>query len=162
VIFKRIGEGRPYPDHGRSFKEWAEVAPREQWSDTEASLGKLKVSLPMPQVREWNSGEDYEPRAETDFRRHLDDWNRQIRETQTGRRAHLDKWNQLTPTYKSIVRIACDQANIWMTAKYDALNPLALKKLIEPPAANRKLAGTIKSGAGPPAAWRPAVPSRKA
>jgi len=29
VIFKRIGEGRPYPDHGRSFKEWAEVAPRQ-------------------------------------------------------------------------------------------------------------------------------------
>ena len=29
MIFKRIGEGRPYPDHGRSFKEWAEVAPRQ-------------------------------------------------------------------------------------------------------------------------------------
>jgi Arc/MetJ family transcription regulator len=29
VIFKRIGEGRPYPDHGRTFKEWAEVAPRQ-------------------------------------------------------------------------------------------------------------------------------------
>ena len=29
MIFKRIGEGRPYPDHGRSFREWAEVAPRQ-------------------------------------------------------------------------------------------------------------------------------------
>ena len=29
MIFKRIGEGRPYPDHGRTFKEWAEVAPRQ-------------------------------------------------------------------------------------------------------------------------------------
>ncbi|MFL4978863.1 MAG: TRAP transporter substrate-binding protein, partial [Xanthobacteraceae bacterium] len=39
---------------------------------------------------------------------------------------NIDKWNQLTPTYKSIVRTACDQANVWMTAKYDALNPGAV------------------------------------
>jgi Arc/MetJ family transcription regulator len=29
VIFKRIGDGRPYPDHGRSSRGWAEVAPRQ-------------------------------------------------------------------------------------------------------------------------------------
>jgi hypothetical protein len=29
VIFKRIGSGRPYPDHGRTnTREWADVAPR--------------------------------------------------------------------------------------------------------------------------------------
>jgi Arc/MetJ family transcription regulator len=29
VIFKRIGNGRPYPDHGRtSTRQWADVAPR--------------------------------------------------------------------------------------------------------------------------------------
>ena len=50
----------------------------------------------MPQVREWSTGEDHDPRAEADFRRHLDDWDRQVREIQAGRRAHLDKWNQLT------------------------------------------------------------------
>ena len=29
VIFKRIGEGRPYPDHGRTHRAWAEVSPRQ-------------------------------------------------------------------------------------------------------------------------------------
>jgi Arc/MetJ family transcription regulator len=29
VIFKRIGNGRPYPDHGREgTRQWADVAPR--------------------------------------------------------------------------------------------------------------------------------------
>jgi Arc/MetJ family transcription regulator len=28
VIFKQVGEGRPYPDHARSTREWAEVPPR--------------------------------------------------------------------------------------------------------------------------------------
>jgi TRAP-type mannitol/chloroaromatic compound transport system substrate-binding protein len=43
---------------------------------------------------------------------------------------NLNKWNALTPTYKSIVRMAADMANLWMVAKYDAVNPPALKKLI--------------------------------
>jgi len=43
---------------------------------------------------------------------------------------NLNKWNELTPTYKSIVRAACDQANVWMTAKYDAVNPGALRRLV--------------------------------
>jgi Arc/MetJ family transcription regulator len=29
VIFKRVGEGRPYPDHELSSKEWANVPPRQ-------------------------------------------------------------------------------------------------------------------------------------
>ncbi|HEY3737231.1 MAG TPA: type II toxin-antitoxin system VapB family antitoxin [Jatrophihabitans sp.] len=28
MIFKRVGEGRPYPDHGLSGRDWANVAPR--------------------------------------------------------------------------------------------------------------------------------------
>lgn len=29
MIFKRVGEGRPYPDHGRhSARDWADVPPR--------------------------------------------------------------------------------------------------------------------------------------
>jgi Arc/MetJ family transcription regulator len=28
VIFKRVGDGRPYPDHGLSQKEWAALPPR--------------------------------------------------------------------------------------------------------------------------------------
>lgn len=29
VIFKRVGEGRPYPDHGLTAKDWAAVPPRQ-------------------------------------------------------------------------------------------------------------------------------------
>lgn len=29
VIFKRVGEGRPYPDHGLSPGSWASVPPRQ-------------------------------------------------------------------------------------------------------------------------------------
>lgn len=28
MIFKRVGDGRPYPDHGLSMKEWAVLPPR--------------------------------------------------------------------------------------------------------------------------------------
>jgi TRAP-type mannitol/chloroaromatic compound transport system substrate-binding protein len=43
---------------------------------------------------------------------------------------NIDKWNSLSPTYKSIVRSASTVANEWMTAKYDASNPAALKRLV--------------------------------
>jgi len=29
VIFKRVGDGRPYPDHGLTSRGWAEVPPRQ-------------------------------------------------------------------------------------------------------------------------------------
>jgi Arc/MetJ family transcription regulator len=29
VIFKRVGESRPYPDHGLSDRGWAKVPPRQ-------------------------------------------------------------------------------------------------------------------------------------
>jgi Arc/MetJ family transcription regulator len=29
VIFKRVGDGRPYPDHGLSPREWASLPPRQ-------------------------------------------------------------------------------------------------------------------------------------
>jgi Arc/MetJ family transcription regulator len=29
VIFKRVGEERPYPPHGLSLREWAEIPPRQ-------------------------------------------------------------------------------------------------------------------------------------
>jgi Arc/MetJ family transcription regulator len=29
VIFKRVSDGRPYPDHGLSAREWAQVAPSQ-------------------------------------------------------------------------------------------------------------------------------------
>jgi TRAP-type mannitol/chloroaromatic compound transport system substrate-binding protein len=41
-----------------------------------------------------------------------------------------EKWNSLPAAYKSIVRTAADATNVWMTAKYDAQNPQALKRLL--------------------------------
>ncbi len=29
MIFKRIGDGRPYPDHGKRHSEWAQIPPRQ-------------------------------------------------------------------------------------------------------------------------------------
>ena len=43
---------------------------------------------------------------------------------------NVDKWNQLPPIYKSIVRTASSLANEQMQAKYDAVNPAALKRLV--------------------------------
>ncbi len=43
---------------------------------------------------------------------------------------NLDKWNALPPAYKSIVKTASTMANEWMLAKYDSVNPAALKSLL--------------------------------
>jgi TRAP-type mannitol/chloroaromatic compound transport system substrate-binding protein len=43
---------------------------------------------------------------------------------------NLEKWNSLSPAYRSIVRTASSVANEWMVAKYDAVNPPALKKML--------------------------------
>ena len=43
---------------------------------------------------------------------------------------NIEKWNQLPPIYKSIVRTASSLANEQMQAKYDAVNPAALKRLV--------------------------------
>jgi TRAP-type mannitol/chloroaromatic compound transport system substrate-binding protein len=43
---------------------------------------------------------------------------------------NIDKWNSLTPTYKSVVRAASALAHTWMQAKYDAVNPGALRRLL--------------------------------
>jgi Arc/MetJ family transcription regulator len=29
VIFKRVGDGRPYPDHGATLREWSALPPRQ-------------------------------------------------------------------------------------------------------------------------------------
>jgi TRAP-type mannitol/chloroaromatic compound transport system substrate-binding protein len=43
---------------------------------------------------------------------------------------NLDKWNSLPKNYQAVLAAACEYANIWMMAKYDALNPPALKRLV--------------------------------
>jgi len=43
---------------------------------------------------------------------------------------NVDKWNSLPKNYQQIVRSASDTANVTMTAKYDAENPAAIKRLL--------------------------------
>ena len=44
--------------------------------------------------------------------------------------ANLDQWHVLPKSYQAILARACDAANVWMLAKYDAVNPPALKRLL--------------------------------
>ena len=43
---------------------------------------------------------------------------------------NIKAWEDLPKDYQAILEAACDEANIDMLAKYDALNPPALKRLI--------------------------------
>jgi len=40
------------------------------------------------------------------------------------------KWNELPKAYQAAIMAACGEANVWMQAKYDALNPQALRRLV--------------------------------
>ena len=40
------------------------------------------------------------------------------------------KWNELPKPYQAALTAACGEATVWMTAKYDAQNPPALRRLI--------------------------------
>jgi TRAP-type mannitol/chloroaromatic compound transport system substrate-binding protein len=43
---------------------------------------------------------------------------------------NLDKWNALPKFYQSVLEQAGHYANNWMMAKYDTVNPMALRKLL--------------------------------
>ncbi len=43
---------------------------------------------------------------------------------------NLQKWAELPPAYQSMLQVASVEANQWMSAKYDAVNPPALKRLV--------------------------------
>jgi TRAP-type mannitol/chloroaromatic compound transport system substrate-binding protein len=43
---------------------------------------------------------------------------------------NIKAWDALPAEYKAILEAACAEANVWMMAKYDALNPEALKRLL--------------------------------
>jgi TRAP-type mannitol/chloroaromatic compound transport system substrate-binding protein len=42
---------------------------------------------------------------------------------------NIDKWNELPAAYQTVVRSAAAYADIYMVARYDALNPAALRRL---------------------------------
>ena len=52
MIFKRVGAGRPYPDHGLSARDWANVAPRNVRLD---ELVTTKRELGLDQLLEQDS-----------------------------------------------------------------------------------------------------------
>jgi TRAP-type mannitol/chloroaromatic compound transport system substrate-binding protein len=43
---------------------------------------------------------------------------------------NLEKWNALPKSYQTILQTACQHANVWVQGKYDAQNPIALKRLV--------------------------------
>ncbi|MBM3343292.1 MAG: ABC transporter substrate-binding protein [Betaproteobacteria bacterium] len=43
---------------------------------------------------------------------------------------NIKEYNALPAEYKNILESACHEANLWMMAKYDAVNPAALKRLV--------------------------------
>jgi hypothetical protein len=95
---------RLFGDEAKPLPAWAEPAPPEQWADVEAPLGVLDLSNPPPDVRRWRYWERCDPRGAREFQRHLEDWDRQLREIHVGKRAHLDTWNQLTYDLASMSR----------------------------------------------------------
>lgn len=52
MIFKRVGEGRPYPDHGYVQKQWAAIAPQQIRLD---ELTTTKRTLDLDQLLEEDS-----------------------------------------------------------------------------------------------------------
>jgi len=43
---------------------------------------------------------------------------------------NLTKWNELPKIYQALVQTCAREAGVWMTAKYDTLNPQAIKRLV--------------------------------
>jgi TRAP-type mannitol/chloroaromatic compound transport system substrate-binding protein len=50
--------------------------------------------------------------------------------TQLSTLINVNQWNSLPASYKAIVEAACAESGQWITGKYDAQNPDALKRLI--------------------------------
>ena len=44
---------------------------------------------------------------------------------------NIEEWNKLPKVYQSVVEAAAAETTLWMTAKYDAGNPAALKRLAQ-------------------------------
>ena len=43
---------------------------------------------------------------------------------------NLKKWEELPKHYQAALATACAEANVWMPAKYDELNPISLRRLV--------------------------------
>ncbi|GAA2180714.1 type II toxin-antitoxin system VapB family antitoxin [Brooklawnia cerclae] len=52
MIFKRVGDGRPYPDHGYTQRQWADIAPQQVRLD---ELVTIKHTLDLDTLLEEDS-----------------------------------------------------------------------------------------------------------
>jgi len=52
MIFRRVGEGRPYPDHGLSQRQWAEISPTQVRLD---DLTTTKINLDLAHLLDQDS-----------------------------------------------------------------------------------------------------------
>jgi TRAP-type mannitol/chloroaromatic compound transport system substrate-binding protein len=43
---------------------------------------------------------------------------------------NLNKWNELPKIYQALIQTCAREAGVWMTGKYDTLNPQAIKRLV--------------------------------
>jgi TRAP-type mannitol/chloroaromatic compound transport system substrate-binding protein len=43
---------------------------------------------------------------------------------------NLTKWNELPKIYQAMIQACAREAGVWMTTKYDVLNPQAVKRLV--------------------------------
>jgi len=62
----------------------------------------------------------------------------------------IKAWESLPKEYQAMLQAACAEAYIWMVAKYDALNPAALKRLLAngvqlAPFSNEVMAASFKA-----------------
>jgi hypothetical protein len=91
-VLDKVAEGRPYAKQGICDVQRRMLSGKT----SRPPLGYLDLSKPMPDVRTWRSWEPCDPRGEEEFKRHSDEWDRQLREIHAGQREHLKTWNQLT------------------------------------------------------------------
>ena len=108
-VYQLLAEKYPaYPvaqlfgDAAKPLPVWAEW-PCRAVARRRAPLGDLDLSQPVPDVRTWRYWEPCDPRGEEEFKRHLDEWDRQLREVH-GQREHLKTWNQLTYDLEAMTR----------------------------------------------------------
>ena len=59
---------------------------------------------------------------------------------------NVAKWNELPKVYQNILQVAAGEAGVWMTAKYDAQNPAALKRLVAAGAALKPFPPDVMEG----------------
>jgi len=52
MIFRHVGEGRPYPDHGLSQRQWAEISPTQVRLD---DLTTTKINLDLAHLLDQDS-----------------------------------------------------------------------------------------------------------